>query len=73
MTTTRTRFVSGWLYDVTGDYDVPYYMAGIVQSFAALVFLTIYTLRCRSRRKLIMQKDIIPEARETGQWDEEVI
>ena len=38
---------SGWLFDITQDYDVPYYVAGGVQIAGGLLVLGMYVIRRR--------------------------
>ena len=33
---------AGWLYDITGNYDVPFYVGGFLQVLSGFVFFLIY-------------------------------
>ncbi len=35
-------YSTGWLYDITGNYDVPFYVTGGVQCLAAVFFLLVF-------------------------------
>ena len=62
--------VSGWIYDVTNNYNIPFYVAGAVELTAGVLFLTllipsqqpaeaatIYVLETKLKEKLKLESE----------------
>ena len=43
------HYFSGWIYDVTNDYSVPFYVAGVIELMAGACYLTLFLVHSRTK------------------------
>ena len=55
--------LAGWLYDLTGNYDIPYMVMGCCVLVAGIIYTIVWRLQCVRHRMNKVQ--VVKETRQT--------
>ena len=60
---TTAAIVSGWLYDITGNYNIPYFIIGCLKILGGIIILIIPCLPLKSKTDVL---DTFTESGDVG-------